>query len=127
MAKTDFHAKLSSLNRKITANKSKFLLVENELKKPKTFDSSYFIGKRHFEEDCTQNYLVFQPMYRYSKKVVGVGTGNYIYFWKPKGFSDENITPPSTSDYRLNPQLSYFDTKTRVRFSGSCFNQDKLT
>ena len=60
--KTGFDAKLSSLNRKITSNKSKHLLVENELKKLKTFDSSYFIGKSHFEEDGTQNYLVFQPI-----------------------------------------------------------------
>ena len=32
ITKTDFDAKLSSLNRKITKNKSKHLLVENELK-----------------------------------------------------------------------------------------------
>ena len=44
ITKTDFNIKLSSLNRKITANKSKKLLVENELKKLKTFNSSYFIG-----------------------------------------------------------------------------------
>ena len=62
ITKTDFDAKLSSLNRKITQNKSKHLLVENELNKLKTFDSSYFIGKSHFEEDGTQNYLVFQPV-----------------------------------------------------------------
>ena len=59
MAKTDFDAKLSRLDRKITSNKSKRFLVENELKKLKTFDSSYCIGKSHFEEDGTQNYLVF--------------------------------------------------------------------
>ena len=53
ITKTDFDAKLSSLNRKITQNKSKHLLVENELNKLKTFDSSYFIGKSHFEEDGT--------------------------------------------------------------------------
>ena len=51
--KTDFDAKLSSLNRKITKNKRKHVLVENELKKLKTFDASYFIGKSHFEEDGT--------------------------------------------------------------------------
>ena len=34
--KTDFDAKLSSLNRKITQNKSKHLLIENELNKLKT-------------------------------------------------------------------------------------------
>ena len=49
----DFNAKLLSLNRKITANKTKNLLVVNELKKLKTFDSSYFIGKTYFEEDGT--------------------------------------------------------------------------
>ena len=93
VTKTNFDAKLSSLNRKITANKTKHLLFENELKKLKTFDSSYFIGINHFEEDGTQNYVVFQPMYRYFKRVVGVGTRNYIYFWKSEGLSDENITP----------------------------------
>ena len=59
ITKTDFDAKLSSLNRKITKNKSDHLLVQNELNKLKTFDLSYFIGKNHFEEDGTQNYLVF--------------------------------------------------------------------
>ena len=49
ITKTDFDATLSSLNRKITSNKSKHLLVENELKKLKTFDSSYFIGNNHYE------------------------------------------------------------------------------
>ena len=67
ITKTDFHAKLPSLNKKITQNKTKHLLVENELNKLKTFDSGYFIGKSHFEEDGTQNYLVFQPIYRYFK------------------------------------------------------------
>ena len=63
--KTDFDDKLSNLNRKITKNKTDHLLVQNELNKLKTFDSSYFIGKSHFEEDGTQNYLVFQPIYKY--------------------------------------------------------------
>ena len=89
VTKTDFDAKRSSLKRKITANKSKHLLVENELKKLKTFDSSNFRGKSHFEEDDTQNYLVFQRMYRYFKRVISVGTGIFIYFWKSKGLSDE--------------------------------------
>ena len=57
IAKTDFATKFSNLNRKITQNKTKHLHVENELK---TFDSSYIISKSHFEEDGTQNYLVFQ-------------------------------------------------------------------
>ena len=42
--KTDFDVKLLSLNKKITSNKTRHLLVENELKKLKTFDLSYFIA-----------------------------------------------------------------------------------
>ena len=42
------------------------------MKKLKTFDSSYFIGKSHFEQDDTQNYLVFQPLCRYFKGTAGV-------------------------------------------------------
>ena len=45
ITKTDFDAKLSGFNRKINNNKSKHLLVENELNKLKTFDSSYFVVK----------------------------------------------------------------------------------
>ena len=88
MTKTDFDAKVSSLNRKIASNKTKHLLVENGLKKLKTFDSSYFIGKSHFEVDGMQNYLVFQPIQRYFKRIVNVGNDNYVYYWKSKGLSD---------------------------------------
>ena len=48
ITKTDFDAKLSNLKRKFTQNKSKHLLVENELNKLKTFDSVCFFGKKSF-------------------------------------------------------------------------------
>ena len=64
VTKTDFDNKLPNLNRKITSNKTKHLFVEYELKKLKFFDSIYFRDKSHFEDDGTQNDLVFQPMYR---------------------------------------------------------------
>ena len=73
ITKTGFDTKLASLNRKIMANKIKNLLVENEFKKLKSFHSSYFIGKSHSEEDRTQNYLVFQPLNKYSKVIVNTG------------------------------------------------------
>ena len=98
---TDFDAKLSSLNRKTTSNKTKHLLVENELKKLKTFDSIYFRGKSHFEEDGMQNYLVFQPIQRYFKKIFNVGNDNYAYYLKSKGLSDETIDSIKTSDYGI--------------------------
>ena len=91
------------------------------------------MSKSHIKEDGAQNYLAFQPMYQYFKRVVGVGSGNYIYFWKSKGLSDENIRPLPTSDYNvilmiiMIIMLSYFGTKIRVEFTGSCLKQDKLT
>ena len=119
---TDFDAKLSSLNRKITANKTKHLLVESELKKLKAFDSSYFIGKSHFEKDGAQNYLVFQPISKYLKRIAS----DYIFKWKSKGLSAEAVKTAATSDNSLTPTLSYCGT-TRVKFTGSCLKQPKVT
>ena len=50
---------------KITQNKSDHLLVQNELNKLKTFDSSYYHGKKYSDEDGALNYLVFQPISKY--------------------------------------------------------------
>ena len=96
--KPDFDAKLSRINRKITENKTENVLVKNELNKLKTFDSSYFIGKSHFEEDGTQNYLVFQPINKYFKVITNT---DYISSWKSKGLSAESFKPPTTSDNSL--------------------------
>ena len=53
--------------KKVNWNKTKHVPLESELKKPQIFDSGYFRGKNHFEEDGTQNYLVFQSMKNYFK------------------------------------------------------------
>ena len=85
---------------------------------------SYFIGKSHFEEDGTQNYLVFQPINKYFKVITNT---DYISSWKSKGLSAESIKPPTTSDNSLTPALSYYGTKTRVKFTGSCLKQSKTS
>ena len=60
--------KLKNLNKKINSNKTKHVLVGNELKEIETFDSIYFRGKSHFENDGTQNCLVFQTIQWYFKE-----------------------------------------------------------
>ena len=55
VAKRNFDNTVSSLDSKIAENKTKNQSIENELKKLKAFDLSYFIGKSHFEEDGAQN------------------------------------------------------------------------
>ena len=79
---------------KITKNKTRHFLLENELKRLKIFDLSYFIGKNYFEEDDAQNYIVFQPMHKYLKKI---NNTNNISEWKSKGLSDEVIKAPDNS------------------------------
>ena len=124
ITKTDSDAKLSNIKRKITQNKTKHLLVENGLNKLKTFDSSHFIGKSHFDEDSTQNYLVFQPINKYFKVITNT---DYFSSWKAKGLSAEIIKPPATSHNSLTPALNYYGTKTRVKFTGSCLKQSKVS
>ena len=120
--------KCQALIEKKTTNKIKHLLVENELKKIKTFDSIYFRGKSHFEEECTQTYLVFQLIKRYFKEIVGAGNGSYIYYWKSKRLSDKRINSIKTSDYGITPYLSYYNTnKVRVKFDGGFLKQDQPT
>ena len=119
VTKTDFDNTVSSLNNKIAASKTK-----NELKKLKTFDSSYFISKSHFEEDVTQNYLVFQPINRWFKVIA---TTDYVSSRKPKGLSAETIKPPTTSDNSLTQALSYHGNKIRVKFTRSCFKQSTMS
>ena len=87
MTKTDFHTKLQSLNKKINSNKTKHLLVENELKKLNKIDAAYFRDKNYFDGDGTQNYLVFQPMHKYFK--IEDNNNNEISLWKSKGLSNE--------------------------------------
>ena len=99
ITKTDFDAKLSSLNRKITANKTKHFLNDNDL--------SYYHGKQYFDEGSgKQNYLVFLPMRKYFKLNSVVDTVDYVLSWQSKGLSNERIKPPTTTNSNLTPELN---------------------
>ena len=93
VTKTDFDNKLSNLNRIIVSNKTKYLVIENELKKLKTFDSGYFQGEIHFVDDGTQNFFVFQPICRYLETVSA--NDDNVLSWKSKGLSDQSIKAPT--------------------------------
>ena len=63
-------------------------------------------------------------MCRYFKNI---DNGNHISAWKSKGFSDESIKPPATSNNSFAPSLNYIGAKTKVKFEGCCLKQDKIT
>ena len=60
----DFDEKLKNINKRVTSNETKHLLVENELIKLQTFNSCLFIGQSYFNNDGAQLFLIFQPIYK---------------------------------------------------------------
>ena len=102
------------------------MLVENEFNESKTFDSSCSIGKNHVEEDGVKNYLVFQPIIRYFK-VNTITNTDYVSSRKSKGLSAESIKPPTISHKSLAPELNYYGTKIKVKFTGSYLKQPKIS
>ena len=89
VTKTDFDAKPKNISDRVTKNKSKDLLLDNELKKSKTFNADYFESRNYFEGgDGTQNMLVFQVKGEYFGRA-SLGSTEY-YTWESKGNSDEN-------------------------------------
>ena len=76
-------AKNSDLNAKLKLlwTKSESKAEQNKIVKRQEFDSSYFRGKKRLEDDDmpNQNYLVFQPIYRYFKNML---IAYHISEWK---------------------------------------------
>ena len=97
ITKTDFDTKLSSLNRKITANKTKHFFNDNDL--------SYCHGKQYFDKGSgKQNYLVILPMRKCFKLNSVVDTVDYLLSWQSKGLSNESIKRPTTTTNSLTPE-----------------------
>ena len=124
VTQADFDNKLSDLNRKIVSNKTKDLVIKNELKKLKTFNSSYFLGKSYFEDDGIQNYLIFQPKHRYFKIVSA--DNDTILSWRSKGLSSQSIKEPTAPNKLLNPSLDHVGSRIKVNFIGDCLKQERL-
>ena len=60
-------------------------------------------------------------MYRYFKLITNTSS---IFSWQSKGLSNENIDSPTTS---LSPSINYVGNKIRVKFTGSCLKQPKIS
>ena len=89
----EFGAKLKAISDRVIKNKTKHLLVENELKKIKTLDLSYFWGKNYFEgNDGAQSALVFQAI----QKHFHLSKVDQISKWKSKGLSNQYLDAVGT-------------------------------
>ena len=97
--KTDFDDKLKNLNKNLSWNKTKHVLVENELnelsekvkaistkglKKDLIDKFSILNGAKYFSLRIFQNYLVFIPAIKHIKHFYST---THIYSWKFNGMS----------------------------------------
>ena len=112
--------------KKNNLKKTKYLLVENELKKLGKFHGAYFRGKNYFDGDDAQNYLVFQPVYKYFKTFIEKSS-TFISSWESKGLSNEKIGYTKTSNYSQAPRLVYDNARIKLNFIGDLLKQDKVT
>ena len=123
VSNTGFTSKLAQANVITKRNfDAKITEVGNNFKKLETFDSSYFRSKNYFDEDGTQNYLVFLPISRYFRLIANT---KYISSSKSKGLSHETITTYASSDNSVTPLIDYYNTKIRLKLDKSCLKQPK--
>ena len=62
MNKTDFDNKITSFNKRIISNKTKYLEVQTKLNSLITKDCNIFVGRIYFtSNDESQNILLYQP------------------------------------------------------------------
>ena len=109
--------KLKNLNKKVTSNKAKHVLVENEshelsekvelistkgLTKDRKNKYWILIGEKYFSSDVLQNHLAFKSFNKYIEFFSKTGK---IYSWKSKGMSEEIIKNPPGSENTSVPSL----------------------
>ena len=101
------------------ATKAELKSEKDKTGKLKAFDSGYFSGKSHFDDDNDgmHNYLVFQPVYKFFIKI---SKRDHILAFKSKELSVESIKPPSACNISLAPTLNFADFWPRVKFDSHC-------
>ena len=91
--KTDLDNKLTSFNKRITANKTKHIKVKMRLNSLITRDYNFFIGRIYFtSNDGSQNTFVYQPIFDTLELKKDKGT-DYVLSWKSKGVYNSKLKP----------------------------------
>ena len=77
---------------------------------------AYFRVKNYFDDDSTQNFLVFQPVFKYFERL-----GFNIASWESKGLLNEKIS--SVSSNSAVPKIVYDFARIKVKFDGNFLKQ----
>ena len=125
--KTKFDTELKKINDKIASNSSGVLTYNNRLNQSKDgiYEleriTSYFRGKNYFDGDGTQNYLVFQGVYKYFEDVdVSKTIINHANSWISKVLYDEKNS--SISGF-THPFIEYTNARIKLKFDGSILRE----
>ena len=125
--KINLDTEVKKISDRVTSNKTRHWQIENEQKnKLEKIDSSYFKGKSHFEEDGTQNYLVFQGVYKYfedadvSKTLIKF----YANSWISRGLSNGKISSGTGFE---RPFIEYTNTRLKLKLDESMLRQKSST
>ena len=76
---------------------------QDKIVKIQTYDLSLFIVQSYFNNDGSQNYLIFQPIYKTITTFSDLTST--ISEWEYKGLSNENFKPSYTPNKSLSPKL----------------------
>ena len=98
------------------SNKGSIKVEQDKMVKLQANDLSLFIGQIYVGYHGKQNYLVFQSLYAYIKRI---GSKDNISTWKFKGFSEEIIKNSTTANNSLSTSLVFINKKIRVKFDSS--------
>ena len=106
---TNFDNKLTSFNKRIASNKTKYLEAQKKLNSLITKDHNFFLGRIYFtSNDGSQNAFIYQPTLDTFELKEGKGT-DFVLCWKSKGLYNSKIKPLYTaflhsiklSEYRM--------------------------
>ena len=108
---------------KTLATKAESKAGQGKIVNLQTYDLSFFIGQSYFNNDGSQNYSIFQPIYETITTFSGLT--NTISEWESKGLSNEKFTPPYTANKNFSPKLVWINSsRIRLEFKGSCLKQE---
>ena len=99
------------LNRKIKtlATKEDMKAVAtkaDKIVKLQTYDLSLVIGQSYFNNDESQSFLIFQPLYYNLKRL---GNTEKFVSWKSKDLTDKKRTTPTTTDNSLSLSINWYE------------------
>ena len=96
-------------------------MLKQNSKKLEKFDAAYFRGKNYFDYDGTQNFLVFQPVFKYFERV-----DFEIASWESTGLLNEKLSSVVNSKSAV-PKILYDNARIKVKFNGNLLKQIKTT